>query len=133
MRWLKSVILGTILGGIGGGFVGYIMVPDIVAKAYHGVPTIWHDLGPLLFIPVWIGAMIGFGSKVFNIPFMGTLLTVAAGMLAGFLAPTLHEQFFGQGPFPTGFLGYPRIYQFLLIFLGGVGGAFWHATIGKFI
>ncbi|MBI4052124.1 MAG: hypothetical protein HY400_06435 [Elusimicrobia bacterium] len=133
MVWIKKITGSTLLGGLAGGVIGFLIAPEAIRKAYQGFSTIGRDLGPFLFIPVWMGGVVGFCSQLIRVPLLGMLLTVVVGMLAGFSAPYLHQEFFGRTPFHAGFLAYPMLYQFLLVFFGAIGGVVWYHVTGKML
>ncbi|HAM36131.1 MAG TPA: hypothetical protein DEB40_02625 [Elusimicrobia bacterium] len=129
-----GLILGTLLGAVAGGAVGCVLEWDAVLKAYRGMPTLWHDCGPYLFIAVWMGAVIGFCSRFRRETFGGSFLAVAAGMAAGFFALSVHRLVFGR-PFavPAGFASYPLIFQLLLVLGGGIAAGMWRFGVDRLI
>jgi hypothetical protein len=131
-RWLKDAAVGTLAGAMAGGALGWVLAWD---KVFLGGDflTFWRACGPHLFIPLWMGTVIGFASRIDRDSILGYLLTAIAGMAAGVLAPTAYGRMFGT-PYPaSGFTATPHVLPLLLLLCGGVAAVGWRATFDKLI
>jgi len=131
-RWLKDAIVGTLAGAVAGGALGWVLAWDKVSLNGDFL-TFWRACGPHLFIPLWMGTVIGFAARIDRDSLLGYFLAMAAGMAAGVLAPTAYGRMFGT-PYPvSGFAATPYVLPLLLLTCGGVAAVFWRATFDKLI
>jgi hypothetical protein len=131
-RWLQDAVVGTLAGAVAGGAVGWVLAWDQVFLA-GDLRTFWHACGPHLFIPLWMGALIGFACRIDRDSLFGFLLALAAGMAAGLFAPLAYWRMFGRPYASSGFAATPNALPMLLMICGGVAAAVWRATFDKWI
>ena len=96
MKDLLEMAGGLAAGALTGLVVGCVMKWSILSAAYTGLNTCWQDCGPFIFVPLWIGAVIGLVSMLERGTITGLLLTAASGGVAGFLAATVFYYIFGK-------------------------------------
>jgi hypothetical protein len=131
-HWLEGAVVGTLSGSVVGGGVGWVLAWDKVALG-GDLATCWRNCGPHIFIPLWMGTVIGFAARIERDSISGYFLTAAAGMGAGVLAPTAYRCVFGR-PYPlAGFAAAPNVFPLLLLFCGSVAAFFWRFTFDRFI
>lgn len=128
--WLRGLAASALLAAMAGGLIGVFLDPQLI-RAFHGWPTLWQDMGPGLFLPVWIASSAGAGARLLRGEVTSPVLAILAGLGAGSSAPTLYRQLFGKPAFTVGILSGSMAGPLVLAFLGGLGGFFWYAGVAK--
>ena len=130
--WGRGALLGTLAGAAAGAAVGWVLAWDRVSL-YGDLATCWRNCGPHVFIPLWMGTIIGFFARFERDTFFGHVLTAAAGIGAGILAPAVFLRVFGS-PYPvSGFAAAPNVLPLLLLFCGGLAAFLWRFTVDRLI
>ncbi|MBI5239301.1 MAG: hypothetical protein HY926_02425 [Elusimicrobia bacterium] len=130
--WLKGAMLGTLAGAVAGTGVGWVLAWNRISL-YGDLATCWRNCGPHVFIPLWMGTVIGFAARLERDSFFGHILTAAAGVGAGLLAPAAFMHVFGR-PYPvSGFAAMPNVLPLLLLFCGGLAAFLWRFTVDRLI
>lgn len=134
MRGILNIIAGAVLGGASGVVVGCIFAWGSVSRSYTGPLTFWTDCGPHIFLPVWLGAVVGLAAKLADDSFTGLAVVAAAGVCAGLLVPTVYQYVFYR-PFTlsVAFLGIPYAREMVLGGAGAIAAFFWYFSGNKLI
>ncbi|MBU2483337.1 MAG: hypothetical protein KJ760_19810 [Proteobacteria bacterium] len=127
-------MLGGLAAGTLAGFVvGCVLSWGQVSGAYTGWHTCWQDCGPHLFVPVWIGAVVGLVSMLERDSLSGALITVFSGGLAGFFAATVFWHVFDKHfRMYFGSVSVPYIVNLVHAVCGGAAGFAWHLAVNRF-
>ncbi|MFA6028967.1 MAG: hypothetical protein WC969_03835 [Elusimicrobiota bacterium] len=134
MLTLRRIFVGTLAGASAGALAGAALAWGPMAASFVAWPSVWRDCGPHLFIPLWMGAVIGFAAPLWKGSFSGVFLTLAAGMGAGLTATSAYEAAFGKAyVLPSGFASYAGIFPMLLLFCGGAAAAVWTFSVARLL
>jgi uncharacterized membrane protein YeaQ/YmgE (transglycosylase-associated protein family) len=133
MNFILNAVTGAVSGALAGGALGCFVSWTLVSAAYTGWRTFWPDCGPHIFIPLWIGTVIGLVAGVDRDSPSGAVTTIIAGAVAGFVTPTIFWMAFGQNlHFHFGFLALPILRGIIIGICGGAAGLFWYMGINRF-
>ena len=132
MNFIMDVIIGAGSGSLAGLAAGCLISWNQVSAAFTGWRTIWPDCGPHLFIPLWLGTVIGLVSRMERDSVSGIFTTIVSGMVAGFAAPTFFWLVFGKNlQLQFGFIAIHIGPQIFLSAAGGAAGFFWHMGVNR--
>lgn len=124
---------GLVAGLLVGLLVGCALSWGQVSVAFHGWPTCWQDCGPFVFVPVWIGGVIGMASTLEHGSLTGLLITMCLGAAAGFFAALAFFYVFDKNlSFYFLSLKVPYIVNLTNAIAGGLAGAVWHFLYTRF-
>ena len=133
MNFIIDVIIGAGSGALAGGAAGCLFAWSWVSGAYTGWRTFWPDCGPHIFIPLWVGTVIGLVARMERDSAYGVFSTIISGAAAGFITPALFWLVFGRNlHFSFGFLSVPMAREIIISAGGGAAGFFWHLGVNKF-
>ncbi|MFA6433194.1 MAG: hypothetical protein WCW52_00715 [Elusimicrobiales bacterium] len=132
MSFILEVILGAASGASAGLAAGCLYSWPEVSHSYTGLRTVWPDCGPYIFIPLWIGTVIGLVARMERNSSFGALATILCGATAGIITPTMFWLSFGlKLYFYFGFLSIPIMREIILGAGGGMAGFFWYMGISR--
>ncbi len=132
MNFMIEVVIGAVSGALAGLAAGCLISWNQVSAAFTGWRTFWPDCGPQLFIPLWLGTVIGLISRMERESFSGIFITILSGMAAGFAAPTLFWLVFGRNlQLHFGFIAIRIGPQIIISAAGGAAGFFWHMGVNR--
>ena len=132
MKDVLEMIGGLAAGTLAGILIGCASSWNDVYGAYTGWRTCWQDCGPYIFVPVWIGAVVGLVAMVERDSVSGAAITVFSGGLAGFFASTIFWYVFGMHlRMYLGSVSVPHVIN-LIYAVGGSAAAFlWYFGINR--
>jgi uncharacterized membrane protein YeaQ/YmgE (transglycosylase-associated protein family) len=131
---ILQVLVGALSGATVGCLAACVFSLDELLRAYTGWRTFWPDCGPHLFIPFWLGAVIGLVARVERDSSSGFLTTLLCGIAAGFAAPWLFFLAFGKTlHISFGFVAIAYAEQIVLAVGGGVAALFWYFSVNKIL
>ena len=129
---MLEMIIGGVSGAIAGCNAGCVFAWDDVSRAYTGWRTVWPDCGPHLFIPLWIGMIIGLVARMERGSSSGFFTTLLSGAAAGFAAPILFTFVFGKTlHISFGFVSVAYAEEIVLSLGGGAAALFWYFGANK--
>lgn len=124
--------MGAGFGALVGGSLGCLYSWKQVYDAYTGWRNFWPDCGPHIFIPLWIGTVIGLVARMERDSTTGAFATILSGMIAGLITPTLFWLVFGLHlRLSFGFMPIPMARDLIISIFGGMAGLFWFLGINK--
>ncbi|MEA3307382.1 MAG: hypothetical protein U9Q34_06320 [Elusimicrobiota bacterium] len=132
MHNIIEIFKGLILGILGGIAVGCLSSWNLLSRSYTGWKTVWHDCGQILFIPMFMGAIIGLVSRMEKDSHGGFITSILTGMGAGFFAPMIFHQIFGKRIyFSFGSIDMLYVPNLTFMVCGGAAAFVWHFSINK--
>jgi len=129
---ILEILIGALSGALAGCITACAFSLNELLRAYTGWRTFWPDCGPLLFIPLWIGTVIGLVARVERDSASGFLTTLLCGSAAGFATPWLFYLAFGKTlHISFGFISIAYAEQIILAVGGGIAALFWYYSVNK--
>lgn len=123
---------GMLYGAISGGLVGCVLAWSSVARSFTRLGTFWPDCGPHIFVPLWLGAVVGLVSRLGRESFSWLMVVIVSGVCAGLLVPAAFEYSFGRAfNIGTGFMGISYAQEIVLGSGGVIAAVFWYFGINK--
>ena len=134
MRGIANTIAGAVAGAASGAVVGCAVAWEPVSRSYTGPAAFWTNCGPHIFVPVWLGAVVGLASKLADDSFSGMAVVAFAGVGAGLLVPTAYQYMFCR-PFTmsVAFMGIPYAKEIVLGGAGAIAAFFWYFSGNKLL
>ena len=132
MNTILEILIGALSGAIAGCLVAGAFSLDEMLRAYTGWRTFWPDCGPHLFLPLWIGTVVGLVARVERHSSSGFVMTLLSGMAAGFATPALFFLAFGKAlHISFGFVSISYVAEIVLAVCGGTAASFWYFGANK--
>lgn len=126
------MMIGAISGAAAGLLAACAFSWNAIAGSYTVLGTFWADCGPHIFIPIWMGAVIGLAARLSGDSVSGFVITLVAGIAAGFLAPGLFTAVFGQVlRVSFGFIRIAYASEMVLALFGAIAAIFWYWGVNK--
>jgi len=132
MNNILGALTGALSGAVAGCAAGLAYSWGDVSGAFTGWRTVWSDCGPHLFIPLWIGTVIGLVARTERDSSSGFVMTMLCGAAAGFSTPMLFSLLFHKTlHISFGFISIAYAEEIVLAATGGTAALFWYFGANK--